>query len=280
MLGDGQLSKLTPIKQPDGTFVTTHIEQPGPIAYVESTTLQRIIDEDRNRCVVFPTDERPDQTRRILSAMARRKESNDGTDGCDEIVLKHHAAQRMLKRVHVVVPFAKKLAAKFPCQRTDTRRSFGQMLSTIEAVTVLHQYQRVKAAPEDGMVIEATRQDYEIARYLIAEPFARAQAGGRSPASDRFLQRVRDNVQGEFTSAEVMKWEKNAGDVQTVRGYLRVLADSGAVQVVEPARGNKPAVYRLPDAPPTSEDVCGLPSPDELFGGQANRAPPCSCVKT
>ena len=32
-----------------------------------------IFDEDRNRCLLFPTDESPEQTRRILLETAKRK---------------------------------------------------------------------------------------------------------------------------------------------------------------------------------------------------------------
>jgi hypothetical protein len=53
MISSGKLSKLMPEKGEDGAIVTRHIEQKGPVAYIESTTLHKIFDEDANRCIMF-----------------------------------------------------------------------------------------------------------------------------------------------------------------------------------------------------------------------------------
>ena len=51
MLSGGQLTKLVPMKL-CGEITTQLIQQPGPIAYVESTTLTDIFDEDRNLSLI------------------------------------------------------------------------------------------------------------------------------------------------------------------------------------------------------------------------------------
>src|SRR5262249_26321375 len=63
MISSGRLCKLMPIKV-RGEIVTVTIEQEGPIAFVESTSLTQIFDEDENRCLPLATDETPEQTRR------------------------------------------------------------------------------------------------------------------------------------------------------------------------------------------------------------------------
>src|SRR5262249_21335110 len=50
MRSSGRLSKLMTVNG-GGGFEATLIEQEGPIAFVESTTLQRVFDEDENRCL-------------------------------------------------------------------------------------------------------------------------------------------------------------------------------------------------------------------------------------
>lgn len=57
MLSEGRLSKLVPLKE-DGRQRTVLVEQEGPIAYVENTTLTRVFNEDANRCILVNTDER------------------------------------------------------------------------------------------------------------------------------------------------------------------------------------------------------------------------------
>src|SRR5262245_22289512 len=69
MLSEGRLDNIMPMKV-GGEIVTQRIEQEGPIAYVESTTLTAVFDEDENRCLSFFTDEREEQTRRIIDRLA------------------------------------------------------------------------------------------------------------------------------------------------------------------------------------------------------------------
>jgi len=265
MLADGRLTKLMPVKQRGGEIQTVQLDQPGPIAYVESTTLNDIDDEDRNRCLLLSTDEQPEQTRRIVCAMAQRKLSESAGEINNDVALRHHAAQRMLKRCNVVIPFANQLAERYPCERTDARRSFGQLLSMIEAVALLHQFQRV-GVPEDEVVIEATLDDYGVARYLLAEPLARTMGRKCPDAALRFFCRLKSRVAGEFSSVDAMRGETIVANLQTVRGYLRALLDSGYIEVVQQTRGNIPATYRLVSKPPDlCADDCGMPDPQELL---------------
>lgn len=267
MLSEGRLTKLITTNQ-NGEFVTVEIDQPGPIAYVESTTSQSILDEDQNRCIVLDTDERPEQTRRINMAKAIRKADPDAGQDVEAIIEKHHAAQRMLRQCDVVIPFAKRLAEQFPHERTDARRSFGHLLSVIEGVTLLHQFQRVEE-PADGVTIMATPDDYAIARYLLARPMARSFSGGVSDAALRLLERLSDwsfTANGTFTTDDVAQRDKSVGNAQTIRAYFRSLTTSGYLVCVEEHRGNKPAVYRLAPDPPDKAASAGLPDVSTVCG--------------
>jgi hypothetical protein len=91
MLSAGKLTKLMPMKVDGGVIETVLIEQDGPIAYVESTTLAKIFDEDANRCLMLHTDERPDQTKRIIRQLASAYSQQNGMRAKDKIILRHHA---------------------------------------------------------------------------------------------------------------------------------------------------------------------------------------------
>ncbi len=238
MLSCGEITKLVPEKDADGILVTRAVHQTGPIAFVETTTLTRIFDEDSNRCLLLQTDEREGQTKRILLATAESRNSKIDTA---PIVAKHHAIQRLLEQLPVQIPFAAELAGKFPCQRTEARRAFGHLLSMIEAVALLHQFQREQ---QDGAIV-ATLQDYAIAKKLLAEPMGRLLGGSISAASRRFLERLRSRVSATetWTTREAIKGEPSSN--RAVQGWLRELTDSGYLEVVEPARGPKAAVWRI-----------------------------------
>lgn len=262
MLSDGKLTKLMPTRVAGGRIETVHYEQAGPIAYVESTTLQNILDEDRNRCLVLTTDETPTQTARTVSSMAERKQNRVDDARLARVIARHHAAQRLLCKCSVRVPFAVKLAEAFPCDRTDARRMFSQLLSLIEAVTVLHQYQRTPD-PCDDCEIVATMDDYSVARRLLAEPFARCLADGVSAAACRFLARLRESFGFDEFDSNDAAHDLVIGDKQTIRAYLRALTYAGHLEQTEPARGQRPARYKVSGNTGAAELV-GLPTIEEL----------------
>ena len=72
MLSDGILRIMITGKDESGNMATRHIEQPGPIAYAESTTLgmSGIFDEDKTRLLFLCCDESEIQTERIIERLA------------------------------------------------------------------------------------------------------------------------------------------------------------------------------------------------------------------
>lgn len=262
MQSSGKLTKMVPQKV-GGAFETVCIEQAGPIAYVESTTLQEIFAEDRNRCLILATDETAPQTRRVIDEAARRAEMVDSAN-VDDIIARHFAVQRLLYGCRVVIPFAKRLGRCFLCERTDARRQFGQLLAVISAVTLLHQYQRIDE-PAEGASIAATADDYAIARRLLAGPFARSLGSGLSDAARHFGERLREQFEArEFDTRDIAKVEKTIGDIQTIRAYVHALAEQGMLEQTVPPAGPKPARYRLAE-PVDDLVVSGLPNPSEVF---------------
>ena len=263
MISSGRLVKLMPIKI-KGEIVTEPIEQDGPISYVESTTLSKIFDEDANRCILVTTDERPDQTKRIVTTLAARYGGAATGAVTDQIVQRHHAVQRMLQRFDVVIPFAERLGELFISDRVETRRAFPQLMSTIQASALLHQLQRQVDA--DGRLI-ATGDDYQLARHLLGKPFARLLGGALSDPALRFFERLEAWAVGRFTTTEAIRQERGRSSERSVRGWLTELEDGGAVELVEAGKGPKPTTWQLSGESRESfaSECAQLPSLEKVF---------------
>lgn len=94
----------------------------------------------------------------------------------DSVITLHQNAQRLIRKLFVVNPFA--AALRFPDHQTRLRRDHTKYLGLIEAVALLHQYQRpVKELEHRGQrlrYIEVTREDIAIANRLAHEVLGRS----------------------------------------------------------------------------------------------------------
>jgi hypothetical protein len=267
MLSGGKLAKLLPIKADHtGRMETVTVAQDGPIAFVESTTKAKIFDEDANRRVLIHTDERTQQTKRIITRLAASYSNPSSASDTERIILRHHALQRMLERKPVVIFYAERLAELFLSDRVQVRRAFPQLLSMIQAAALLHQRQR----PNDpaGRVI-ATTDDYQLARHLLVKPMASVLGGRLSDPSRRFFERLAEwfNVGHVFTTRDAAKKEKASR--RSVVDWLSELHDAGLIELKEPRRGPVPAKWERiavsPDAPGC--DCPDLPTLEAVFPG-------------
>ena len=204
----GKLSMAVPSKNPlTGKIETSTIEREGPIAYVDGSTDTRVNPENANRCFEIYLDETPKQTARIQEEQ-RKAHSLEGLKNKalrDVIRRKHQNAQRLLKSVHVVIPYAHLI--QFPADWIRTRRDHDRFLNLIVVITFLHQYQRpwkeyrlenAEGALPFGMTsshsssasgyIEATLQDYSIAYDLASDVLGNTFAELDKTTSDFYTQ--------------------------------------------------------------------------------------------
>jgi hypothetical protein len=258
MISAHRLVKLVTIKGENGPQ-TVLIEQEGPIAYLESTTRERIFDEDENRLLSIYTDERQSQTRTILTRLADDATGEGDHGDVRRIVDRHHAMQRLLKRRDIVIPFAVRLGELIPAERVEARRAFPHLLSMIQALTLLHQYQREEDT--EGRII-ATADDYVIARRLTMAPLTRLLGSGVPGAAKRFLERLRKWRKREpFTTTEARREEKHAKSA--VWGWLTALSEAGLLKVIQEGRGRSPATWQLTDD--QAEALVVLPPVNEVL---------------
>ena len=261
MISSGRLTKLMPMKV-EGQFVTQTIEQPGPIAFIETTTLAEIFDEDANRCLLLSADERSQQTTAVVNRLASDYGGASGVNG-DAIIQRHHAAQRMLRQRPIVIPFAEVIAQHFPTDRVEARRAFTHLMGMIQASALLHQYQR-KVDGADRIIAEA--DDYQLARHLSRGPLARLLGGRISDAAIRYYDRLKAWCGPDaFSTTDAVKHDR-ATD-RAIRGWLRELTGIAAIEQVSEGKGSRPATWRLLDIDQTELEAgdCGLPSVEEIL---------------
>jgi DNA primase catalytic core len=154
-----------------GKLVTQDYKVEGPVALMLTTTAIDLDEELRNRCLVLTIDESREQTRAI-HVRQRYEETLEGLVAREDsaaIRALHHNAQRLLKPMKVVNPYAEQLT--FLDDKTRTRRDHRKYLGLIRAIALLHQHQRpARTLERPGMAplayIEVTLDDIAAANRL------------------------------------------------------------------------------------------------------------------
>ncbi|MGH2688673.1 MAG: DNA primase, partial [Actinomycetota bacterium] len=158
--------------------VTHEYRVEGPVALILTTTAIDVDEELLNRCLVLTVDEGREQTRSI-HRLQRQRETLDGQiklRGRERVLAVHRNAQRLLKSLMVVNPWAGWL--RFPDECTRTRRDHEKYLGLIRSVALLHQYQREIRERWDGgekaAYVEVSIADIEVANRLAHEVLGRS----------------------------------------------------------------------------------------------------------
>lgn len=169
------ITKAIPMKDPATSQIkTVSITVEGPIALVETTTSGEINAENLNRCFVISIDESEEQTR-LIHELQRQSHTPEGYRRKRErsaIIEKHIYAQRLLRKIPVLNPYAELLT--FPSGSLRSRRDNEKLLRLIAAICFLHQYQRpvktMKISERETLeYIECTVEDYRIAYELLSD---------------------------------------------------------------------------------------------------------------
>lgn len=176
---EGELTIASTAKDPaTGNLVTQEYRVEGPVMIFLTTTAIQIDEELVNRCLVLSVDENREQTKAIHVLQRRRRTLEGLLAGHerDEILQLHRNAQRLLRPLAVVNPYAQRLT--FLDDRTRTRRDHEKYLTLIDTVALLHQHQReVKAVMRGGKrieYVEVTLDDIAVANELAHEVLGRS----------------------------------------------------------------------------------------------------------
>jgi hypothetical protein len=176
---EGELTIASTGKDPaTGRLLTHQYRVKGPVMIFLTTTAIDIDEELLNRCLVLTVNEERAQTQAIhriqresqtIEGLLRRKDR-------DELLRLHRNAQRLLKPVSVVNPYAPGLT--FLDSQTRTRRDHTKYLTLIRTIALLHQHQRPRQTVEHHgrtiEYIEVALDDIAVANRLTAEVLGRS----------------------------------------------------------------------------------------------------------
>jgi len=232
----GCLSLAVPLKNQ-----TVFFEVEGPVSVLETTTSFRINSENASRCFILYLDESRKQTERI-QAYQRKVKTYKGIDSAkltEKVINFHRALQKSIASYPIIIPYAEKLT--FPSQNPASRRGNQKLLTLIEAVTLLHQYQREKVTRKGITYLVSSIKDYEIAHRLFKHSYDRTSVTSH-PKAGLLLNCISSMQKEVFTRKDIASF--SSWPDYAVRDNIRYLEDAGLVEIIQKEKG-KEVIYRL-----------------------------------
>ena len=226
----GELTIATTGKDPQsGKMVTQEYHVEGPVMIFLTTTAIELDEELLNRCLVLTVNETREQTAAIQHQQ-RFEETLEGllANQTKENILKlHRNAQRLLKPLKVVNPYADQLT--FLSDKTRTRRDHAKYLTLIKTITLLYQYQReTKLINHQGQAIEyieVTLGDIETANQIAHEVLGRT-LDELPPQTRRLL-----NLISEYINQQCKAQDMQRSDYRFSRREVREFTNWGDTQL-------------------------------------------------
>ena len=226
----GELTIASTGKDPaSGKLVTQEYRVEGPVMIFLTTTAIELDEELLNRCLVLTVNESREQTQAIQERQ-RFEETLEGLLAAQtrsDILKRHRDAQRLLKPLQVVNPYADRLT--FLSDKTRTRRDHRKYLTLIRSIALLHQYQReTKCIIHSGKrveYIEVTLEDIETANRLAHEVLGRT-LDELPPQTRRLLELIHGMVSERCTALEIKR-----GDFRFSRREVREQTGWGNTQL-------------------------------------------------
>jgi len=224
----GKLTLAASTKDPKtGQWRTFIREFSARTPYMETSTKERINEENLNRSFELYLDESPEQTKRILEAQRKQAAGLDILNVEEKARLSrlYQNAQRLLEPMEVKIPY--ELDMELPVAWLRTRRDHERFLSLIRVMALLHQHRGTQ-----DRVIEATKEDYEKAASLAQHVFGNVLAELPRPLSC-FYELIKKQVQEHAKDIPVEEYQFSRRDVRTwtnlpdhvVKAYMRALEE-------------------------------------------------------
>jgi len=240
-----------------GKLKTEEYRVKGPVALMITTTEVELDYETSNRFVTLTIDESKEMTERILQKQ-REQETLEGLikkAETERIIKKHHNAQRLLRPLQVINPYAGHLT--FPSESLRARRDHKKYLGLIKAIAFIHQYQReIKSIGHNGEIIqyiEVMIEDVERANNLAGEVLGRS-LDELSPPSRALLKMIHELVEARckelgiepkdyhFSRRDIREWIRWS-DFQ-IKCHIRQLEELEYLYSIAGKKG-KEYVYEL-----------------------------------
>lgn len=223
-LSEKELSILIPIKD-EATGNFTSIEKKVSaegMVYIETTTQERIHNENETRVFNLFIDESSEQTARVIDAEAEDIKDKEKLESERRV---WRCAQILLKPYDVQIPFAKELANIFPKDKVRARRDFKRFLTLIRTHTLLFQFQR--DTNEKGQPV--TTLDDLKAILPLAEVVLAQSLKDLSPKQEKVLETIQTEfMQGqEFQLKDLHKITSGIVSNRTLQRWVKDFVKDG-----------------------------------------------------
>jgi DNA primase len=281
MLSDKELSRSVTVKdERSGTMGTKYIWKQVIVSAVMSTTDNNLNPENVSRFFIVNADESREQTRRIHSQQ-RKKYTLDrySAKACDIplIVRKHHAAQRLLRKIGIVNPFSDEI--RFPDMLMRTRRDHDRFVDLIACVCFLRQYQKETKTVtlpngDEFAFIECDLAYYKIA-YQIMKQVLPVTLLNFPQSAVRLYEEVRKAIKEKakregldlFKTGVSQREVRERGEYNQrfVKRYMQVLCDYEFLRYQGMGmRGSKRIYGLVADEPIHQIDISMIATPEEM----------------
>jgi hypothetical protein len=216
LMSEGVLRYPVVQKQPDGSMATVTIIKNGPVAFMVTTTRNKLHPENETRMLSLEIDDSEAQTKNVLRKVAQVEGLNHAKALIDYQPWQDF--QRWLERGErrVVVPFAEQLIELIPPAAVRLRRDVGQVIRAIKAHALLHREQRDR--DDAGQIVADIEQDYETVGHLLEPILAEGSGVAVNPAMTETVAAVNEAtanlIETEGASAQdiarILKLDKSA----------------------------------------------------------------------
>ena len=258
LISEGRLIRFVSVRR-GGGWVTERQETAGPVAFVSTTTEDKVQIDDETRHVSIWIDESQEQTERLL-------ELNPG--GGFHLPEKRkkiwHEVQRLIEeRASIPIKFPRWRQSLVRFTRTDdirVRRYFPSFVRAWETVTLIRSFLRPREEIRKGNKLESTFGDYAVTAIIFNSAFAESlyRPSGRSLETRHHVERISAKKDGAPVEAADLAQELN---ISFDRAYsrLRRAAKAGTIRRAGPSVRRNRKLY-LPTPPPVF-----VPNPGEVF---------------
>jgi hypothetical protein len=277
MLSAKELSRLVTVKDgKSGRMRTELVRTKAVVSTVMSSTNHKVNPENASRSFVIDTDETKEQTIKIHKRQREKHSFERYTEKKNlvpEIIKKHIAAQRLLKKRVIVNPFAKYL--DFPHTLMRTRRDHERFLDLIACIAFIRQYQKTTHERDGVEYIQCDLEDYRVAYPVMVEGVLSSTMVELPKGAFELYDAVREYAVSlgkkkdldvrdiTFTQREIR--EHTGFGHSWIKQHLRLLVEyEFIVKAGKGGRGARGYYSLREDAPMGTLDLTMVPSPEEV----------------
>lgn len=257
MLSSKELTRLVTRKdEKTGQLVSKQVKTEVVVSSVISTTNHRINPENASRYFLINADESRQQTRKIHDAQRNKytlERYYEKKKKIPQIIRKHKLAQKLLRNIIIVNPFAKYL--DFPDATMRTRRDNERFLDLIAGVCFLRQYQ--KEMKNDGNLdyIECDLIDYDIAYNIMVNGVLSSTMSDLPKSAEELYEALREMARElskekhlkvnevTFTQREIR--ENTSFGQSWIKINIKLLVDYEYVEIIRGGSQRTKGFYKL-----------------------------------